>query len=634
MNNDTPALRLHNVRFSYEGQDVLEDVTCSVTQGSYVGIVGPNGGGKTTLLKVILGLLKPSEGTVSILGMTPLAARKAGKIGYVPQRVVQSDFVFPATAEEVVRSGRSRSGRIGRWFAAQDKSIAEEAMKTAGIWHLRHRLVGTLSGGERQKVFIARALAAEPAILILDEPTTGVDASSQEEFYALLRTLHRGKGLTVLFVSHDVEVMANEASNILCLNKRLVADCSAFQSANAEDLARASATSIITMRIEALLRAGLSLCLLCAALVPSAGMAQDAPARDAFVKAEVVDIRSETTEEDASAGTRTVQTATMRVIGGADDGQEFVYEHGVLGSRTESRLKEGETLVMEKLTMPDGTEEFQYRDKYRLGGLGWVFAFFLMLAFVIGGRTSLMSVGGLLVSIGILVLFVIPSILAGHDPLFVSLLGCAAIAFTSLYLAHGFSKRTSVALLSTLLTLGISTIVAVVFVNITRLLGMGSEESQFIQLSQLQDLDLRGLLLGGILIGCLGVLDDITTAQTAAVDEISKANPSLSAVQLRKAGFSVGKEHIASLINTLALAYVGASLPLLLLLRTQGDFPLWVTLNSEFLAEEIVRTLVGSATLLFAVPISTWCAAYFLKAEPGSRPRTGHGHPHSHHHHA
>jgi uncharacterized membrane protein len=151
----------------------------------------------------------------------------------------------------------------------------------------------------------------------------------------------------------------------------------------------------------------------------------------------------------------------------------------------------------------------------------------------------------------------------------------------------------------------------------------------FLQFGQLQQVNLRGLLLGGIIIGCLGVLDDITTAQTAAIDEIGKANPKMTFKELHRAGISVGREHIASLINTLALAYVGASLPLLLLFTVQEESPFWVVLNSEFLAEEIIRTLVGSSTLLFAVPITTWLAAYFFRNDR-TKPslHTGHGHHH------
>lgn len=242
-----PALELRDIGFSYDGQDVLTDVNCIISRGEYVGIVGPNGGGKTTLLKILLGLLSPSSGAVSLLGTTPLSARRQGKIGYVPQRIVQSDFLFPASAEEIVRSGRNRSAGLLRPLSRADKEIAEHAMQTAGVSHLKHRLVGTLSGGERQKVFIARALASQPELLILDEPTTGVDAASQEEFYALLRRLHTQERMTILFVSHDIEVMAKEASTILCLNRTLVAHCHAcdfMHTAQAQELYGASVKHI------------------------------------------------------------------------------------------------------------------------------------------------------------------------------------------------------------------------------------------------------------------------------------------------------------------------------------------------------------------------------------------------------
>ena len=191
----------------------------------------------------------------------------------------------------------------------------------------------------------------------------------------------------------------------------------------------------------------------------------------------------------------------------------------------------------------------------------------------------------------------------------VSLIGSVGIACTSLYLAHGLNRRTTIALMSTMITLVLSTLLAVAFVHLAKLFGMGAEESVFLQVGTLQQVNLRGLLLGGIIIGALGVLDDITTAQTAAIDELSKANATLGFSELYRAGTSIGREHIASLINTLALAYVGASLPVLLLFSINQEMPWWVIVNSEFVAEEIVRTLVGSSTLLFAVPISTWIAA-------------------------
>jgi uncharacterized membrane protein len=181
----------------------------------------------------------------------------------------------------------------------------------------------------------------------------------------------------------------------------------------------------------------------------------------------------------------------------------------------------------------------------------------------------------------------------------------------SLYLAHGFNKRTSVALFGSVLTLVFAVGIDVLFVYFTKLTGMGSEESVYLQISN-SSIDLRMLLLSGIIIGVLGVLDDVTTGQAAIIDELHDANPNLSVSELYRRGLSVGREHIASLINTLVLAYVGVSFPLILLFTIQKSQPLWLTLNSNFIGEEVVRTVVGSSALILAVPITSILAAYFL----------------------
>jgi len=372
----------------------------------------------------------------------------------------------------------------------------------------------------------------------------------------------------------------------------------------------------------------LSFCLaLCSFAVPT--FAQDAidTTRDDFYTGTVLSIVGERTETGPDV-TSTVQTLRVRV-NGVRPSEEVTVENNILGTRPALKLREGDHVVLERLQKSDGSVDYLLKEQYRLPRIVWLIGIFVLAAVALGGWTGFSSIAGLFVSIGILSAFVIPRIIAGDEPLLTCFLGAIAIACTSLYLAHGFYRRTSVALLSTLLTLCASALTSVVFVRAGKLFGMGSEESLYLQMGQLQNIDLRGLLLGGIVIGCLGVLDDITTAQTAAVDEIRKANPSMSAHDLRKAGLSVGKEHIASLINTLALAYIGTSLPLLLLLQSPSNqsFPLWVTLNGEFLAEEIVRTLVGSMTLLFAVPISTWLATLLLTE--GSR-APSHGHHHRH----
>ncbi len=372
---------------------------------------------------------------------------------------------------------------------------------------------------------------------------------------------------------------------------------------------------------------GLALCLV--SMPVSAAVT--APQRDMFATAVVQQIVSE--EDDTFEGiTRTVQHLVLRMESGPYAGQTFAVENGVLEGRSDMAAQRGSRVVVEIVERSDGTLEAQMREPYRIPGLLWLTGGFVLLAVVLGGWTGILSIAGLAVSVGVLVLFVIPRIVAGSDPLVTSMIGCILIAVCSLYIAHGIKRRTSVALLATIVTLILALFLAFLFVHVASLFGMGSEESLYLQMGQLQSVNLRGLLLGGMLLGALGVLDDITTAQCAVVDEVSKANPLLTSAQLREAGASVGREHIASLINTLALAYAGASLPLLLLLDVNSDFPLWVTLNGEFLVEEIVRTLVGSMALLLAVPISTWLASLLLRAAPGSHPVPLSGHMHGHHH--
>lgn len=205
------AIDIRDMSFSYTGGDPeLEHITVSIPQGEYVGILGPNGGGKSTLLKVILGLLRPTGGEVIVAG---------GPMSYVPQHSAQTDGQFPATVTEVVHSGTL----VGK----APRNIVQEAMANTGIADLAKRLVGSLSGGQRQRVYLARALAGRPNTLILDEPTVGVDVEAQERFYELLRSLNKDMGLTILFASHDVDMITREAKTILCINRRLVSHGSA-----------------------------------------------------------------------------------------------------------------------------------------------------------------------------------------------------------------------------------------------------------------------------------------------------------------------------------------------------------------------------------------------------------------------
>lgn len=355
-------------------------------------------------------------------------------------------------------------------------------------------------------------------------------------------------------------------------------------------------------------------------IAPLSSFAQTESAGDGYSTATVIEVLSQTTDDSSG-----FDTTTQTLIVATDDGNRRTVEFGVVGGREDMLLERGDTVVLERITRVDGSEAYLIREPYRLPSVFLLFGAFFLLAIAFAGRTGVMSIVGLGVSIAILVFFVVPRIGQGDNPLLIGFVGAVAIACTSLYLAHGFHVRTTVALLSTLVTLALSLLLSIVAVWMTQLFGMGTEETMFLQLGPLQAVNLKGLLLGGIVIGALGVLDDITTTQTAAINELKRANPRMSRRDLYRAGLSIGKEHIASLVNTLALAYAGASLPLLLLFWSGADAPWWVILNNESLVEEIVRTLTGSMTLTLAVPISTWFAVRFLN---GKEPVNGYLHVH------
>lgn len=223
------CIEFRNVTFSYGATVVLEDISFRIEQGGYVGLIGPNGGGKTTLLKIMLGILRPTSGSVFIFGHDVVAAKQHFDIAYVPQKVLQADVWFPATVREVVESGRTARLGVGHRFQAEDHAAVRRAMEMTDVTKLQHRLIGSLSGGERQRVFSARALAREPKILVLDEPTVGVDAQSKKLFFHFLQSLHRDLGMTIVLVSHEIDVVAREVNHVICLNRRLACDVSAAE---------------------------------------------------------------------------------------------------------------------------------------------------------------------------------------------------------------------------------------------------------------------------------------------------------------------------------------------------------------------------------------------------------------------
>jgi len=212
-----PIVQIDRLYFHYNGQEVLTDINLTVNMGDFVSIIGPNGGGKTTLVKLVLGLLKPSRGTIRINGKAP--AQNGTVIGYVPQ-YLNHNFNFPASVMDVVMMGKYSPGK--RFLFRNRRKDREEALATLGQLGMADhagRKITDLSGGQRQRVLIARALVTDPELLVLDEPTASLDTKGQTDFFSLLKELN--KKLTIMVVSHDLLIVAAYAKSIACVNKRL-----------------------------------------------------------------------------------------------------------------------------------------------------------------------------------------------------------------------------------------------------------------------------------------------------------------------------------------------------------------------------------------------------------------------------
>jgi zinc transport system ATP-binding protein len=211
------VIAAEDIWFSRDGQGILEGVNLTIRQGDFYAIIGPNGGGKTTLLKIFLGLVRPDRGTVRVFGKHPEETRS--RLGYVPQ-MRTFDFHYPISARAMVLSGRL--GHVRKWprrFGDDDHDSTEQVLEALGITHLADREVQTLSGGEQQRVIIARALVGDPDVLLLDEPTIYVDAPTQAGFYEILDDLARK--MTIVLVTHDIGVIVSHVTKVACLNRRL-----------------------------------------------------------------------------------------------------------------------------------------------------------------------------------------------------------------------------------------------------------------------------------------------------------------------------------------------------------------------------------------------------------------------------
>lgn len=325
-----------------------------------------------------------------------------------------------------------------------------------------------------------------------------------------------------------------------------------------------------------------------------------------IVHAGVLDVKKTGEQKDAYQ-TFITQHVTLQV---AENGKTKTVPLTYMSdSKSRTVLRPGDTLFITK-TIVDGKTLYEYNNRYRLDRLFHIIlGFFLLVIFIVGKR-GLGSIAGLLISILVIFSYIVPQVLAGHDPFLVSVTGSLIILLFSTYLAHGISKQTTVALCSMIIVLIGMILLAKILIWYTLLTGYGNEESFGINVSN-QLVQIKSLLIAGIIIATIGGLDDITTAQSAAVFQLAKEKPGISVYDLRKKGMLVGKEHVLSLINTLIIAFVGSSFTFFVSLFVFYSYlPIWSLINMELIAEEIVESIAISSALILAVPITTFVAAY------------------------
>ncbi|HET6836027.1 MAG TPA: YibE/F family protein [Acidimicrobiales bacterium] len=348
------------------------------------------------------------------------------------------------------------------------------------------------------------------------------------------------------------------------------------------------------------------------------------PQPNTYVDATLTGIDTQTCDDFETGSTTSCQVVSARLTSGPDDGDEIEFQVRSTEFNV-PELQEGDEVVL--LDVATSPPEFRYSfsDFQRRMPLLWLVAAFVVVVILFGRFQGVRALLGLAASGAVLVAFVVPALLRDSPALPVALAGTVAIAFAALYLAHGLKLGTTVALAGTLVSLAITSLLAVVVVSATHLTGLvGDQTAQVLRVTA-EALDLRGLLVAGIVVGALGVLDDVTVSQVSIVAALRRANPGLSWRLLYGEAMRVGRDHVASTVNTLVLAYAGASLPLLLFFA-QGDQPVDRLLTGELIAVEIVRMLVGSIGLVASVPITTGLAALVMGDGDAQRVDDGHGH--------
>lgn len=308
------------------------------------------------------------------------------------------------------------------------------------------------------------------------------------------------------------------------------------------------------------------------------------------------------------------QKIELKILNGSETNKTIIVENGKEALANVTKYEVGEKVIVTKEETLDGSDYYSITDFVRRDSLLVLAALFVILTVMIAKGKGVMSILSMVFTFGVVFIYVLPNLSNGANPILVALIASVIIIPISFYMAHGISQKTTVAVVASIIALGVTGILSLMFISLGRLTGLSSEEAGMFLVQRSGNFDMKGLLLCGIIIGALGVLDDITISQASIVNELIKGNDKPKGGMIYKQAMNVGRDHISSMVNTLVLAYAGASLPLLLIF-VNNPHPFSEIINYEFLAEEIIRTLVGSIGLILAVPITTFIAVNWIRKD-------------------
>ncbi len=352
--------------------------------------------------------------------------------------------------------------------------------------------------------------------------------------------------------------------------------------------------------------------------LPSFALAQDIKQDEVF-KARVIEIFDEQREKRENGTEAVRQKLKLEGLDGSLKGEEFIFEETEFDILSNVSYKVGDKVIVNKSFNFESQEVFYITDRVRSNSLIWLGLIFALAVVSIGKLKGLRALVVLFLTFLIILKFIIPQILSGANPLLISIIGSLFILILAIYITEGFKRVSHISIFAILISLLITGVLSVLFTELSKISGFVSEDIMFLISSNFGTIDVKGLLLAGIIIGSLGVLDDVVIAQVMTVEQLKKANSNLSRRDAYKKAMEVGVSHLSSMINTLFLAYAGVSLPLLLLFNVNEPPFLGFSqiINNEMVAIEIVRALTGSIGLVLAIPIATILAVNFLKKKAG-----------------